>query len=85
MRAKNGSVPRYFDKDFKNSYQKMKEKLLAANAVVEAVRQCGVHGAKHLPSGNCPQEMEGCLLCPIDKAFQAWQSALSLPAEKEGA
>jgi hypothetical protein len=117
-RAKNGTVPKYFNVDYKTSYQKsreevavlkekyldafhsakahheshlqcvndlthvratangMKEKLEAAEAVVAAVRQCGVHGAVHLPSGNCPQEMQGCQGCPIDAAFRAYEARI---------
>ena len=37
-RAKNGTVPRYFDANYKNSYQKMRDRAIAAETEVARLR-----------------------------------------------
>ena len=61
-RAKNGSVPRYFDKDYKSSYQKMRAELDALKAEVAALK--GVVDKKDPPSKEGPEE-ERCPFCKV--------------------
>ena len=42
VRAKNGSVPRYFDKGYKSSYQKMRDELVEKRELCESQKRDGL-------------------------------------------
>lgn len=71
-RAKNGSIPRYFDKGYKTSYQKMRDELVEKRELCESQKRDGLKLIEELAAVKDALRIE-----QQDRALLIrWQNAL---------